>query len=110
MRAEWLCEVVVGAHLEANDSFDLAATGRQHNDRDVAVGPQAAAKAQAVLPRQHDVEYRKVDAPDVQHPVHLASVARDADPKAARTEKARDQATNLGVVLDEEDVRSRIHA
>src|SRR5215218_5096716 len=39
---EWLRDVVVGPHLQAEDLVDLVVLGGEHDDRDLAAAPHAA--------------------------------------------------------------------
>ncbi len=55
-RAERLGDVVVRAHLQAEDAVVLVAACRQHDDRHGAALPQPAADLQAVHAGQHQVE------------------------------------------------------
>jgi hypothetical protein len=61
-RIERLRDVVVGAHLEADDAVDHGRGRRQHDDRDARVAlAQVARQAQAVLAGHVDVDQREVD-------------------------------------------------
>ena len=61
-RIEGLGDVVVRAHLEADDPVDDRAGGRQHDDRDLRVAlAQVPREAQAVLAGHVDVHQREVD-------------------------------------------------
>src|SRR5688500_7065068 len=51
---ERLGDVVVGADLEAEDLVDLVVLGREHDDRDLAAGPQPAADLDPVELWKHD--------------------------------------------------------
>ena len=60
-RIERLGEVIVGAHLQADDAIDVLALGGEHDDRHRLAGAaQAAAYRQAVLAGQHQVEHEQV--------------------------------------------------
>ena len=58
--AERLGQVVVGAEPEPEDLVALLALGRQHDDRDAALGAKLAADFQAVDLGQHQVEDHQV--------------------------------------------------
>ena len=69
-----------------------------------------AAQRQAVLAGQHQVEQDEVDAAVGQHLAHGTPVGRRADAKALLGKDARDEIAQLAVVVDDEDVRSALHA
>ena len=75
-RAERLGQVVVGAHLQADDAIGFLAARGQHDDRDVGVGAQRAAQREAVVAGQHEVEHDQVECALVQRLPHRAAVAR----------------------------------
>ena len=56
-RVERLAEVVVRAHLEADDPIHLLRARRQHQDRHVGVLAQLAADVEPALLRHHQVEH-----------------------------------------------------
>src|SRR4030095_2368093 len=61
-RIEGFGDVVVGAHLEADDSIDDGAGRGQHDDRDLRVAlAQVPGEAQAVFAGHVDVDEREVD-------------------------------------------------
>ena len=50
-------QIVVGAHFQADDSIDVLAFRRQHDDRHRLAGAaQPAANGQSIFARQHQVE------------------------------------------------------
>ncbi len=104
--AEWLRQVVVGAALEAEHFVGLFAAGRQHQDRDVAVGrlsPDRPAHRDAVESRQHQVEHDDVERlrPRVAQP--FVAVADRHDGQAFQPQVQRDQVADVRLVLDDED-------
>ena len=76
----------------------------------VAVGAQRAAERQPVLARQHQVEQNEVDARIGQHLAHRLAVAGGADAEAFLGERARHQVADLAMVVDDQDVRTIVHA
>src|SRR5207247_10699174 len=58
---ERLRDVVVGAELETDHLVELVVSGREHDDRDAALGPETPADLEPVEPRQHQVEHDEVD-------------------------------------------------
>jgi hypothetical protein len=107
--AERLGQVVIGTHLEAHYSIDLAASCSQHDDGYIARRPDAPAQGQAVLLWQHDVEYEQIDATHFKRPIELAALPRDAHAVAILSEEIRHQGSDIGIVLDEEKVRRLLH-
>ena len=78
-RVEGLGQVVVGAHLQADDAVDVVALGGEHDDRGRGrLRAQAAADRQAVLARQHQVEHHQVVALARQLLVHARGVGHRA--------------------------------
>ena len=109
-RIEGLAEVVVGAHLDADDAVELLAARGEHDDRQVRARTQIAAQRQAVLARQHDVEHDDVEARLGQQLAHLAPVARHGNAKAVARQVFRQQVAQFGVVVDDQDVVLAFHA
>ena len=107
VRAERLGEVVVGAHLEADDALGFLGAGGQHDDRDrrgVLVGAQQPADLEAVDVRQHQVEHDEIRRLGARPrrarrvPTKRASVAYPAFSRY-RADEFRD----VGIVLDHQD-------
>ncbi len=74
-RIERLGQVVVGAHLEADDAIDVLALGGQHDDRHrLARAAQAPADREAVFAGQHEVEHEQVRRVALQLLVEVARV------------------------------------
>ena len=71
-----LGDVVVGADLEPDDGVDLAALGRDHDDRHRRPAAELAAHVDAGHLRQHHVEQHEVRADGVEHVERLGAVAR----------------------------------
>jgi hypothetical protein len=57
---ERLRHVVIGAGLEPDHTVDLGIAGGQHENRNVAAGPGAAADLDPGEARQHQVEHDEV--------------------------------------------------
>ena len=59
-QAEGLGQVVVGAHLEAEDAIELTRLRRQHQDQQLgADGPEPAADLEAVHTGEHQVDHHE---------------------------------------------------
>ena len=100
---EGLDQVVVGAAVEAVDPVLGLGPRGQHQDRHVALGPQAAADLDPVEPGQPEVEDDEVGhevAGDVER---LDAVAGGAHLVALVAQRAPQDVGDLGVVLDDED-------
>ncbi len=98
-----LGDVVVGTHLEAHHGVDLAALGRDHDDRHPALGPQLAADVDAVHLGQHHVQQHEVGAGGVEDVQSLGAVARHLDEEALALQ-TDDEGFDEGLlVLDDED-------
>ena len=101
-----LREVVVGAHLEADDAIDVLALGGQHDDRHRLAGAaQAPAHGKAVLAGQHEVEHDQVRRVALQLLVEVARVGQRAHLEALFAEIAGQQVAQAHVVVDDENLR-----
>ncbi|CAM2169518.1 hypothetical protein BLAT2472_11146 [Burkholderia latens] len=104
-RVERLRQVIVGAHLETDDSIDILALRGEHDDRcAVVAAAQAAADRQAVLAGQHQVEHQQVEA--LAHPelVHRGRVLRDVYVETLLAEISAQQIAQARVVVDDENL------
>ena len=103
-RVERLRQVIVGAHLEADDAIDVLALRGQHDDgRRVARAAQAPAHRQAVLAGQHQVEHEQVRRVALQALVEVARVGQRGDLEALLAEIAGEEIAQAHVVVDDED-------
>jgi hypothetical protein len=103
-RVEGLGQVVVGAHLQADDAVHLVALGGEHDDGGRAArGAQAPADREPVLARQHQVEHQQVVALARELPVHRLRVGHRAHLELLLAEVAREQVAQALVVVDHED-------
>jgi transposase-like protein len=73
-RLERLGQVVVGAHLEAEDAVQRLVAGGQHDDRQGRLRAQLAAQGQAVVAGQVQVQHDQVGARFVEHLPHRGAV------------------------------------
>ena len=106
-RIERLAEVVVGAHLEADDPVDVLALRRQHDDRDVFAGAaQPPADREPVLAGQHQVEHDEARRVALQPLVELARVGNRAHLEALAREVAVEEVAQPDVVVDDQDAGS----
>jgi hypothetical protein len=109
-RVEGLGQIIIGAHLEAHDAIGVLADRGQHDDRHRRGRADAAAEAQPVLARQHEVEHDEADAGAVQRLHHGSAVVRDRDPVAVLRQEFRQEGADFLVIVDDEEMRSRNHA
>ncbi len=108
-RAEGLGEVVVGAHLEADDAVGLVAHGGQHQYGNRRTGAQLAADFQAAFAGEHEVENQEVDLAGGQHLLHGNGIARGRDLIAMFREETGHQIAYFTVVVDDEETGSFAH-
>ena len=101
-----LGDVVVGADLEPEDLVDLLRLRREHDDRDDALGAEAAADLEAVDARHHDVEDHEVEALAGEGLERLLAVARGDDLVALLLEGEAQQLEDRLLVVDQQDARS----
>ncbi len=107
---ERLGEVVVGAHLEADDAIDVVALGGEHDDRDVvARRAQAPADREAVLAREHEIEHDEVVAHALQLAIHRRGVGGRIDAEALFGEIALEEVAQPQVVVDHQDLLALLH-
>jgi hypothetical protein len=103
-RMEGLRNVIVGAHLEADDAVHILAARREHEHGDAALGAQLAAKREPVDARHHEVEHDEVHGALLDRAHELAPVREHGRAKAVLLEVLRDERADLGVVVDDQDV------
>ena len=105
---ERLDQVVVGAGAQAADLLLDLALGRQHDDRDVAgrafLGPDLRRDLVPVELGQHDVEQDQVGRLGAPQPEALGAVRRDDDLVAFLLQRVLEQALDIRVVIDDEDL------
>ena len=107
--AERLREVVVGAVLETGDAVDGRAAGRQHEDRDVAVGLPAdrADDGAAVELGEHEVEDDQGGIVVLDRGQRGRPVAGGHDLVPLALQVRAHEPDDLRVVVDDEDRSSR---
>src|SRR5690242_19882569 len=89
-RAERLCQVIVGAHLESDDTVDLLALCGEHDDRDgFACAAKPPAYREAILSWEHQIEYDEMRWIALQLLVEIASVGQHGNLKPLFGEVAR---------------------
>ncbi len=101
-RTERLGHVVVRAVLEPDDAVHLAAEGGEHDDRDVALGAEAARDLQAVDAGKHQVEHHEVGRGLVHGGERLLAVGCLADVVPGGAEVRHDDLADRVVVVDDE--------
>jgi hypothetical protein len=102
-RRERLGDVVVGAELQAEDLVELLPAGGQHDDRDVALGPDALAHLQAVHARQHDVEHDEVHRLAVDHLERLVAATGPDHGEAGVAQGVLDDRADGLLILHDQD-------
>ena len=108
--AEWLGQIVVGSALEPEDLVRLLATGRQHQDGDIAVQPAAPdgpADRDAVDTGQHEIEHHEVEAPGLDQGQRLVSPTDLGHGQSLEAQVQCDQLPNVRLVLDDEHIGGR---
>ena len=106
--AERLGEVVISAALQSQYLVALFAPRRQHQHRDILVGPAPANRADdgdAVHAGEHQVEDDQVVRRRAQPIQGLAPIRDGRGLQALETEVERNQIPDVSVVFDDERVR-----
>ena len=99
---ERLDQIVVGAAVEALDAVLGVGARGEDQDRDVALGADAAADLDAVEPRQAEVEHDEVGDELLGGVERLHAVGGRAHLVALLAQRAPQHVGDLGVVLDDE--------
>jgi hypothetical protein len=89
-RAKGLRDIIVGAHLEADDAVGLFSDRGQHDDGEATAGPRLAAEREAIPAGQQDVEDDQIDPGVGQDLHHRVAIGRDRDAIAVPPEEFRE--------------------
>ena len=108
---EGLGQVVVGAHLQADDAVGLVVARGEHQHRRglVLADAQLAAEQQAVVAGHHDVEDDQVHRVGFEERAHLPAIGDDGGAQAVLLQVVAYQLANLAVIVDDQDVIDMIH-
>ena len=107
-RVERLRDVVVGAHLEADDAVhDLARAGH-HDDPEVVALAQVPREREAVLARQADVEQHHLGHAALELGAHRGAAVGLDDLVAVRGQVLDEHVAHGAVVVDDQHL-ARIH-
>src|SRR6266516_1725818 len=101
---EGLGDVVVGAHLQADHAVNLGVAGGQHQYRDCAGGPDAAADVPAALGRQHQVEHHQIGTLRLEVADGLGAVAGGHDLHALAGKRVADRVEQRFLVVNHQDL------
>ncbi len=108
-QAERLCEVVVGAELQADDLVDLLVPGGQHEDRRLRPrGAQPPEHLEPVHAGQADVEHDEVRGLVRGEVEAFLAGPRDRDLVALLLERVLDTARDRELVFDDQDGGSHV--
>jgi len=103
-RIEGFWNIVVGAHLEADDTIDHGRGRRQHDDRDCRITlAQVTREAQAVLARHANVEKRQVDRLFCDQRLGSSRVLRTERGVTMPDQVLQEHFANVGLVVDDQD-------
>jgi hypothetical protein len=108
-RLEGLRQVVVGAHLEAEDAVERLVAGGEHDDRQGRRRAQLAAQGQAVVAGQVQVEHDQVGARFVERLPHRRAVGGGQRAVAVRFQVIGQQRADIAVVVDDQNGRRIVH-
>ena len=107
---ERLGDVVVGAHLEAEQLVDLLVLGGEEDHRHVGLLAQAAQQLHAVHARHLDVEDRQVGGLLAQRLEGGGAVAIGAHLVALRLQRHAERGEDVALVVDQSDRAFLFHA
>ncbi|VVN42567.1 hypothetical protein PS647_05526 [Pseudomonas fluorescens] len=109
--SEWLDQIVVGTHFQAEDAIGFIVAGGEHQHWRglVLAGAQFAAEQQAIVTRHHDVQHDQVHRGGFQKGAHLPSIRHDRGAQAVLLQVVADQFADFAVIVNDEDVINVIH-
>ncbi|PXV70378.1 uncharacterized protein DUF4382 [Sinimarinibacterium flocculans] len=100
-----LGDVVVGADLEPDDAVHVVALGGEHDHRHAAAQlAQAAAQADAVLVRQHQIEHDQVVAAALQAAARSRGRAGTIAVDPVTSQKLADHLSQAQIVVDQQNL------
>ena len=98
-------QIVIGAHLEAENAVERLVAGGQHDHRQRRMRAQLAAQREAVVARQVQVEDDQVGTRLVQGFPYRVAVGRGQCAVTVRLEVIGQQRADVPVVVDNENGR-----
>src|SRR4029077_2992859 len=101
---ERLGNVVIDPDLESLDALLGFGACRQHADRDVGYGLEAAGELHAALAGHHDVENDDVEGKPAHGGARADGIGGRGDAEAVLEQVARQQVPNALIVVDNQDV------
>ena len=103
-QAEGLGQVVVGAHLEAEDAIELTRLRRQHQDQQLgADGPEPAADLEAVHTGEHQVDHHEFGVGVHGRREPIDAVVDDLHDVPILAQRRVHELRDVTVVLDHDD-------
>ena len=102
-------QIVVGAHLDADDALGLFAACAEHQHWQVRFGAQVAAQRQPVGVRQHQVEHDQIDGMALKGLPHLAPIPCGDGVKTIARQIIHQQAADFRVIVDDENAVGVVH-
>ena len=105
-RAERFRDVVVAADFETQHAIDFFRPRGQKDNRrarEFARLPDAAAKIESILARQHHVEHDQIGLPCFEIAQRVACAGEDARLKPAARQVVFDQRSEFGFIFDDRD-------
>jgi len=101
--AEWLGDIIVGAHRQAQRFVELVVLAGKEDHRDCALLAQAAQQFEPVHLGHLDVEHREIGRILHQRLQRAFSVRIDSRQKAFGLERDRHRSEDVAVVVDQRD-------
>ena len=103
-RIEWLGQVIVGAHFEAEYPVAQSAARAQDHDRHAALAAQLPCEFESVLAVEHQVEHDEIDLRRIDDLFHLRAVGGRRRLMAHAAQIVAEQLANVRVVVDDKYV------
>jgi hypothetical protein len=101
---EWLRKIIVRTNLQAQNSIQIVAARRQHQDGNACLRPNSTQNLKSVHPRQHHIENNQFILTRERALDSLSAGPNGLDSKALCIQKPTNQLAELGVVVDDQDM------
>ena len=98
-RLERFGEIIIRSELQSDDPVDRLVDGRHHDDRNLRLDPDIAAKLKAVPARKHHIENHQIKTLTLQLRLHLKLIMRQRHAIAMALEEVANEIASVAVVI-----------